>query len=131
MVWILGVAHTLRLHHIDLLGEMPVEKGVINIKLGKAPLAMECNVEHSTNGDGIYHGTESLVKINIRLLVKVFSNKSSFIPNNRAIGILFDAKKPICCPLCFAPGLRERETKCKTQVNLNFSEKWQNGKLPL
>ena len=20
---------------------------------------------------------------------------------------------------------------CKTQVNLNFSEKWQNGKLPL
>ena len=39
-------------------------KGVINIKLAKAPLAMECNAEHSTNGDGIYHGTESLVEIN-------------------------------------------------------------------
>ena len=73
---------------------MPVEKGVINIKLAKAPLVMECNVDHSTNDDGIYHGTESLVKINTQLLVTVFSNKPSFIPNNRAIRILFDAKSP-------------------------------------
>ena len=38
------------------------------------------------------HGTESLVKINTRLMVKVFRNKPSFISSNRAIGILFDAK---------------------------------------
>ena len=69
-------------------------KDVINIKLAKALLAMECNVEHSMDDDGIYHGTESLVKINTRLLVKAFSNKLSFIPSNRAIGILFDAKNP-------------------------------------
>ena len=94
MMWILGIAHTLRLCHINLLGEIPIEKGVINIKLTKAPLAMECNAEHSTNGDGIDHGTKSHVKINIRLLVKAFSNKPSFIPSNRAIGILFDAKNP-------------------------------------
>ena len=49
---------------------------------------MECNVEHSADGDGI----ESLVKINTQLLVKAFRNKSSFIPRNRSIGILFDAK---------------------------------------
>ena len=64
MIWILGVAHTLRLRHIDFLGEMPIEKGVINIKLEKAPLAMECSVEHNTNGDGIDHGAESLMEIN-------------------------------------------------------------------
>ena len=57
MMWILGIAHTLRLLHIDLLDEMPIEKVVIDIKLVKAPLVMECNAEHSTNGDGIYHGT--------------------------------------------------------------------------
>ena len=67
-------------------------KGIINVKLAKALLAMECNVEHSIEGDAIYHGTESLVKINTQLLVKAFSNKQSFIPSNRAIGILFDAK---------------------------------------
>ena len=64
MMWILGVTHTLRLRHIDLLGEMPVEKGVIDIKLAKAPLEMKCNAEHSTDDDRIYHGIESLVKIN-------------------------------------------------------------------
>ena len=112
MMWIPGIAHIMRLRHIDLLDEMPVEKVVIDKKLAKAPLVMECNAEHSTNGDGISHGTESLVKINTRLLVKAFSNKPSFIPSNRAIEILFDGKKPICCPLCYAPCLGERETKC-------------------
>ena len=73
---------------------MPVEKGNINIKLAKAPLAMEYNVEHSTEGDEIYHGTKSLMKINTRLLVKAFSNKPSFILSIRAIRILFDAKNP-------------------------------------
>ena len=64
MIWILGIAHTPRLHHIDLLGEMPVEKDFINIKLGKALMAMECIAKHNTDDDGIYHETESLVKIN-------------------------------------------------------------------
>ena len=94
MMWILGVVHTLRLCHIELLSEMSVEKGVINIKLAKAPLAMECNVEHSMDGDGIYHGTKSLMKINTGQLVKAYRNKLSFIPSDRAIRILFDAKNP-------------------------------------
>ena len=93
MMWILGVVHTLRLRHIDLLGEMPVKKGIINIKLAKAPLAMKCNAEHITNSGGIDHGIESLMKINTRLLGKAFINKLSFIPSNRAIGSLLDTKK--------------------------------------
>ena len=94
MMWILGVAHTLWLRHIDLLGEILFEKGVINIKLEKVPLAMECKVKHGMDGDEIYHGIERLMKTNTRLLVKAFSNKSSFIPSTRAIKILFDAKSP-------------------------------------
>ena len=69
---------------------------------------MECNAEHSTNGDEIYHGTESLVKINTRLLVKAFSKKSSFIPNNRAIRILFDVKNPFVAHYVL-PQARENE----------------------
>ena len=56
---------------------------------------MGCNAEHSTDGVEVYHEIESLVIINTRLLVKTFSNKPSFIPSNRAIGILFYEKKPI------------------------------------
>ena len=55
---------------------------------------MECNAEHNTDGGGIDHGIECLVKINTRLLVKTFSNKSSFIPCNRAIEIFFIRKNP-------------------------------------
>ena len=75
-----------------ILREMPIEKDIIYIKLAKAPLAMECNAKNITDSDEIYHGTESLVKVNTWLLVRAFSNKSSFISYSRAIGILFDVK---------------------------------------
>ena len=83
-------------------------KGVINIELAKASLAMECNAKHSTNGDGIYHRTESLMKINTRLLVKAFSNKLSFIPSNKAIRILFEVKNPFVAHYVL-PHARENE----------------------
>ena len=73
---------------------MPIEKGIIYIKLANSLLAIECNAKHNTDGDGIYHGTESLVKLNARLLVKASSNKANFIPCNKAIKIFFDAKHP-------------------------------------
>ena len=94
MMQIMGVPHALWLRHIDLLRKMPIEKGIGDIKLANSPLAIKCTAKHSTNGDGIYHGTESLVKINTQLLVKAFSNKASFVLRNRAIKILFDAKHP-------------------------------------
>ena len=73
---------------------MPIEKGIIYIKLANSPLVIECNAKHNTNNDEIYHRTESLMKVNVRLLVKVFSNKATFIPCNKVIEILFDAKHP-------------------------------------
>ena len=73
---------------------MPIEKDIIYIKLTNSPLVIECNAKHNTDSDGIYHETESLVKVNSWLLVKAFSNKVSFIPCKRAVEILFDAKHP-------------------------------------
>ena len=73
---------------------MPIEKGIIYIKLTNSLLVIECNAKHSTNGDEINHRTENLLKVNARLLVKAFSNKASFTPCNRAIRILFDVKHP-------------------------------------
>ena len=58
MMRIIGVAHALRLRHIDLLHKMSFEKGIIYIKLENN----ECNARHSTDGDQIYHKTESLMK---------------------------------------------------------------------
>ena len=64
--------------------------------------------EHSTNDDGIDHGSESLMKISARLLVKAFSNKLTFILRNRAIEILFDTKIPFVA-YCFLPQARGNE----------------------
>ena len=94
MMKIIGVSHALRLRDIDLLHKMSIEKGIIYIKLANSPLAIECNAKHSTNVDGIYHGTESLMKVNAWLLVKAFSNKASLILRNRFVWILFDEKHP-------------------------------------
>ena len=95
MMQIIGVAHALRLCHIDLLRKIPIEKdNIIYIKLKKTPLTVEGNAKHSKDGGRIYHGTESLLKVNARLLVKAFSNKASFIQCTRAIRILFNAKHP-------------------------------------
>ena len=73
---------------------MLIEKDIIYIKLAKSPLAIEGNAKHSMDGDEIYHWTESFVKVNAQLLVKAFSNKTSFIACNRVVGILFDVKHP-------------------------------------
>ena len=114
MMWILNVAHTPWLHHINLLDKMPFETGVINIKLVKASMAMEYNAEYSTNGNRIDRGSESFVKINTRLLVKSFSNKPSFIPSNRALMILFDAKNHLL-PTMFYPKLGGMRTKSRSE----------------
>ena len=73
---------------------MPIEKGLIYIKLINSPLPIECNAKHNTDSDEIYHRIESLVKVNAWMLVKAFSNKASFMSCNRVVGILFDAKHP-------------------------------------
>ena len=48
---------------------MPIEKDIIDIKLVNSLLVIECNAKHVMDSDGIYHGTESLMKINARLLL--------------------------------------------------------------
>ena len=94
MMRIIGVVHALWMRHIDLLHKILIKKDIIYIKLVNSPLVVEYNAKHSNDDDEIYHGAESLVKVNVLLLVKAFSHKLSFIPCNRAIRILFDVKHP-------------------------------------
>ena len=120
MMWILGIAHTLQLCHIDLLGKILV-KSVIKIKLAKAPLAMECNVKHSTDNDEIDQWTEIPVKINAWLLVKTFRNKTSFIQSNRAIGTLFNAKKTHLLPIMLCHRLGGMRDRVLSRMRASYS----------
>ena len=49
MMWIIDFAHALQLCHIDLIRKIPIEKGIIYIKLANAQLTAECNAKNSTN----------------------------------------------------------------------------------
>ena len=102
---IINVEQALRLRHIDLLSEMPIEKDIIYIKLEKSPLVIGGNAKHNMDSDKIYHGTKSLVKVNARLLLKAFNNKVSFIPCNRAFKILFDVKHQFTAHYFLPPSL--------------------------
>ena len=73
---------------------MPIEKGIIDIKLANSPLAIESNAKYNMDSKRIDHGTKSPVKVNTWILVKTFSNKPSFILRNRFIKILFNEKHP-------------------------------------
>ena len=64
MMWIMGISYAQRLHYIDLLREILIEKGIVDIKLENSPLAIKCNAKHNMDDDEIYHGIGSLVKIN-------------------------------------------------------------------
>ena len=66
--------------------------------------------KHSKDSDGIYHGIESLVKVNTWLLVKAFSNMLSFIPCNRAIEI-FLMRNTHFLSTIFCPSSGEQETR--------------------
>ena len=120
MMQIMGVLHALRLYHIDLLHKMPIEKGIVDIKLVNSPLVIECNAKSSTEGDRIYHGIESLVKINALLLVKAFSNKASFIPYNRAIKI-FLMRSSHLFPTTFYLGLRGTRVQVLFGMRASYS----------
>ena len=71
---------------------MLIEKDIIYVKLANYLLAIKHKTKHNTDGDEIYHGTKGLVKINTRLMVKVFNSKTSFVLCNRVVTISFDAK---------------------------------------
>ena len=71
---------------------MPIGKGIVDIMLANVLLTIECNAKQRMDDGGIYHETESLVKINARLLMKAFNNKASFIPCNRSVRIMFNTK---------------------------------------
>ena len=120
MIRIIGVSHALRLCHIDLLHKMPIEKGIVDIKLANSPLAIECNAKHSTDGDGIYQGTKSFMKINVRLLMKAFINKASFIPCNRAVGICL-MQNTHFLPTTFCPGLGGTKVQVLFQMRASYS----------
>jgi len=84
-----------RLTHIDSLGKLTMQKGIVNIHLPQGLTLHDSNNEHRPNGCRFYNGTKSFFIINPRALVIAFGNKLSFEAINCVIWFPFNTKNPL------------------------------------
>jgi hypothetical protein len=52
----------------DHLGELPMEEGILHIKLTNLPVGGEGDGENSPDGGGFYHRTKGLIEVDTVLL---------------------------------------------------------------
>jgi hypothetical protein len=65
--------------HINLLTQLTIEKGVLNIKLRHGPVANRGDPKKSAHSSHMSHGSKSLIIVMALLLLKATSHKTRFI----------------------------------------------------
>jgi hypothetical protein len=71
--------------HINLLTQLTIEKGVLNIKLRHRPVANGGNRKKSAHSGHMSHRSKSLIIVTALLLLKATSHKTRFIALKRSI----------------------------------------------
>jgi hypothetical protein len=69
-----------------------MQECILNINLTDGLAWWDGKWENMANGGKIYNCTICVTKINSRLLVKTFGNKTNFVANDGAISFVFDVK---------------------------------------
>jgi hypothetical protein len=62
--------------HINLLTQLTIEKGVLNIKLRHRPVANRCDNKKSAHSGHMSHMSKSLIIVTTLLLLKATSHKT-------------------------------------------------------
>jgi hypothetical protein len=65
--------------HVDLLTQLAIEKGILDIKLGDGPLSDRSNGEKSPDCSHVSNGSKSLIIITTLLLRKATSHKTNLV----------------------------------------------------
>src|SRR4051812_42232268 len=71
--------------HINLLTQLTIEKGILNIKLGHRPVTNRSNSKKSTHSGHMSNGSKGLIIVTTMLLLKPTSHKTRFIALKRSI----------------------------------------------
>jgi len=83
--------------HINLLTQLSIEKGVLDIKLRHRPITNRSHSEKSADSGHVGYGSERLIIIAAVLLLKATSHKTSFVTLKRTIGASLDLIDPLAC----------------------------------
>jgi hypothetical protein len=81
--------------HINLLTQLTIEKGILNIKLGHRPVANRDDSKKSAHSDHMSHKSKSLIIVMALLLLKVTSHKMRFIALKRSIRVGLNFVDPL------------------------------------
>ena len=85
MIRMIMVNESWWLSHENIFKQMALKKNIVNIKLVERPTTIDCNTKNKTYSGRFKNMIESIMIINVQLLVKSFDNKAGFVPVNRTI----------------------------------------------
>jgi hypothetical protein len=81
--------------HVDLLTQLAIEKGILDIKLGDGPLSDRSNSKKSPDCGHVSNGSKGLIIITTLLLLKTTGHKTSLVALNGTIRASLDLVDPL------------------------------------
>jgi hypothetical protein len=83
--------------HINLLTQLTIEKGVLNVKLRHRPMTNRSDSKESADSGHVGHRSECLIIIAAMLLLKTTSHKTSFVALKGTIRASLNLIDPLAC----------------------------------
>jgi hypothetical protein len=113
--------------HINLLMQLTIEKGVLNIKLRHGPVANRGDSKKSAHSGHMSHRSKSLIIVMALLLLKTMSHKTRFIALKRSIRAGLNFVDPLVCD---GTNTGRKRNKIPSASALKRSNLLGHGKLP-
>jgi hypothetical protein len=113
--------------HINLLTQLTIEKGVLNIKLRYRPVANRGDNKKSAHSGHMSHRSKSLIIVMALLLLKATSHKMRFIALKRSIRTGLNFIDPLACD---GTNTGRRRNEIPSASALKRSNLLGHGKLP-
>jgi hypothetical protein len=113
--------------HINLLTQLTIEEGVLNIKLRHKPVANRGDNKKSAHSGHMSHRSKSLIKVTVLLLLKATSHKTRFIALKRSIRMGLNLVDPLARD---GTNTGRRRNKIPSASALKRSNLLGHGKLP-
>jgi hypothetical protein len=113
--------------HVDLLMQLTIEKGVLNIKLRHRPVTNRGHDKKSAHSGHMSHRYKSLIIITILLLLEATSHKTRFVALRRSIEAILNLVDPLACD---GTNTGRRRDKIPSASTLKRSNLLGHGKLP-
>ncbi|KAJ9565348.1 hypothetical protein OSB04_001314 [Centaurea solstitialis] len=110
-----------RLTHVNSLSEITMKKGILNIKLMNRPVTGDGDAKNRADSGRFDNWTESVIKVQTRLLRETLSNKTGFVTLKTSITVKLMAKQPTIANYVSIRGFRNKIPRVVRNNSSHFS----------